>query len=396
MSEFERDDLVGAVLTDVSREVSGYIRPIGAQAAVRTVRRRRRQRVVAGGVLAAALIIAPLTGLALAQDKPDPGPTVGTEVTAAPSPSLSEPGGALPSQATAAPSDAAGIPSGELSNATLIVPQWPAGPGTQDCPRGQVKFNDGVSSAGSIVRFVSPPQQVDVDHDGGPETMVRVLCRAQSAVTKVLVYDRANDGGIKLLGTVIGTSLTESSTTDVEIIWDAQVTTDGRIRVDVGDYAPCCGMPDDLPVHQERTYGWNGTGFVQTGGPTQFGPNPKTVDVRPSVPEITMVRQGDGRWRGTVRVQVDNIGPGPATPTLNVRMPVAVTMESGTAGCEVFDGSVRCSVERVAERGGQRFINLVLVSTVDPSGTAKVEAYEVNYPDVNVGNDKVDVRVRTA
>ncbi|GIJ44565.1 hypothetical protein Val02_14510 [Virgisporangium aliadipatigenens] len=395
MSEFERDDLVGAVLTDVSREVSGHIRPLGAQAAVRTVRRRRRQRTVAGGVLAAALIIAPLTGLALANNGPNPSPTVGTGTSTSPSMVDVPPQGSPGPSGPPASSDAPAIPASELRNGTLPIAAWPTYPSTPTrCETGQVKFTDGKAGSDEYLWMEGQPLQVDIDGDGGKESVVHLYCRmAQTGYSRVVVFDRTADGGIRNVGTVLTTVWAKDDGKEPAKIWEIQVTDNGQIRIDVGDYEVCCGGDPNLSQHQWRTYGWNGTGFVQIGGPWTFPPNLNRVELSPTAGELTMVRQPDGQWRGTLRVTVRNAGQLRANPILYVRLPAGIMTAS--LDCALLNGPAQCSLPAV-EAGASTTVDLVLTTTANPAGQAEIRVYDNVARDSKEDNNTVTVTVKAS
>jgi hypothetical protein len=395
MSDFERDQKVDAVLTGVSREVAGYIRPAGATAVVETVRRRHRNRVVAGGILAAALVLGPVAGLALAPNHPDSGPTGNQS-----SPSASESAVAPPSSAPPRSSSAAavpGIPATELLNATLTLPAWPDGlPGSTDCTSGKVRFVNGRSTAKYGITILGQPIQVDVDGDGTPESVVRVVCSPQAASFQVLAYGRSDGGGIRLFGTVIATpDGAGRDGVDVKYVHAVEATSDGHVRVDVGDWSPCCGMPEDLPQHQWRTYGWNGQRFVQTGGPTKFGPHPKGTDLTVAGADVAMTRQSDGRWHGTVSVRVTNEGSKAARAAVEVRTSAPVTVaEPAPAGCNPLNPTfIACGPDDLAP-GASRTVTIPVVSATDPTGTVTVAVRDTTgYPDHDPGNDTRTLRI---
>src|SRR5689334_6593176 len=158
---------------------------------------------IAGVIAALTLAVAPLAGMALADEVPAPATSPDVPVTAIPvaeSPAPSESPAATPE---ASAPDAAGIPPAELLNAWLDIPIWANQPAHEFCPAGHLKFTDGVFAG--KVRVYGQPQQVDVDRDGDLESVVWVFCKPQTAFSQVLVFDRAADGGIVLVDAVVVT-----------------------------------------------------------------------------------------------------------------------------------------------------------------------------------------------
>ncbi|HEX5740066.1 MAG TPA: hypothetical protein VFY17_00750 [Pilimelia sp.] len=92
-------------------------------------------------------------------------------------------------------------------------------------------------------------------------------------------------------------------------VWDIGADVDGQVRVDVGDYRTCCRVAPDLPQHQWRRYGMRDGAFVQTGGPTRFGPNPHVTDLAVAADAPSARRLPDGTWDGSLTVRVRNAGP---------------------------------------------------------------------------------------
>jgi hypothetical protein len=401
LDDVQNDDLINAVFADVRQEVAGYIRPAGAAAAVATVRRRRRNRTIAGAALAVALIAGPAIGLAWAQNRPDGPPDV-----ADPTPSVSASEPAPPSPSTGpsgSPSSTASdtnIPLSQLRNSTLSVPAWP-GPIDQTCPSGQLKFTDGkytrTGEDGIQIRLAGDPAYVDVNGDGRNETVIRVDCHLQGILTQVVAYSRSPDGKISLFGKVV-TSYTEGS--DVKLVWKIEAGGPTTVRIDVGDYSPCCGIAADYPQHQWRTYGWDGQRFRQTGGPTSFPPNPKKADLGVAATPLAMTAQGGG-WSGRLTMTVSNKGPGTGVyPTIDLSFPGAVTLagpdvgkcrlsSNTTAVCTLgpiapnSSAQVRLDVTAATDLRGNK-VNLLITSRNKDGG---------EYNDDNGRNNLVDIAI---
>src|SRR5437762_2584288 len=79
---------------------------------------------------------------------------------------------------------------------------------------------------------------------------------------------------------------------------------DGRVKVEVGDYAVGGSNGPDLPQHQWRVYAFDGQRFNQVGGPTAFPPNPRVVDMAITAKDVVLTKGGDGKWHGTMAVTV--------------------------------------------------------------------------------------------
>jgi hypothetical protein len=397
MSDTERDPLIGAALDQVGREVAGHIRPAGAAAAVSTLRRRRRRRQIAGGALAAIMILGPAATLGASQYGPDPGPRTAGSTTPEPSASGPGPVAVAPPRSSAAPDP--GIPAAEILNGTLTLPPWPAGlPGSESCRSGAVRFTNGTSTEPYHLTIVGRPAYVDVDRDGGPESLVLIRCSPQAAVFQVLVYDRARGGPIRLLGQVLATPAGSAREgVDILFVHAAEPTADGQIRVDVGDYSPCCDTALDLPQHQWRTYGWTGQRFTQTGGPTAFGPNPKLTDLSVSGRNIAMTAQADGTWRGWLTVRLVNAGPKVANANLILDTPDGVTLGGpARAGCTTIASRTECRFAGLAA-GAMRTVTVDVVSAAAPAGVVHAAAVDDDaYPDRAPDDNGIDLRITAA
>lgn len=383
------DDLMTAVFADVRHEVAGYIRPAGAAAAAATVKRRRRNRTVAAGALAVALVVGPAIGLAWAQNGPDRTPEIATTPTVGGSDPSRE-----PSVAPSAPSSGIldpGIPAGQLRNMTLTVPQLPSPVGAGSCPSGSLKFTDGRSPKRQGTDFfaslVGDPVHVDVDGDGRRETVIQVDCRVQGLFSQVVAFSRGADGKVFTLGRVVTTHVDGS---DIQKIWKVEPGGATGVRVDVGDYSPCCGMPADLPQHQWRTYGWDGQRFRQTGGPSAFPTNPKTVDLRVTArPFFGVSVDGGATWPGSLTATVANRGPRDAPDvTVSLTFPVEVTVDGADAvGCRnpaTRATTFTCTYGKLG-KGQSRELSLSVTGYGDARGkvTTVVVNHGDDYPDSN-------------
>ncbi|HYN95431.1 MAG TPA: hypothetical protein VES42_16405, partial [Pilimelia sp.] len=254
----------------------------------------------------------------------------------------------------------------ELRNATLQVPRWPAGQ-TADCPRGPVRFDDGESAGAPGLKLTGDPVHVDVDRDGDEETVVALMCAPEGADYQVLAYGRTPAGGIRLVGQVLATAGSQGRPgVDVRHVHAIAAGSNGRVRVDVGDYPECCATASDLPQHQWRTYRFDGERFRQSGGPTSFGPNPKVGDLGLTASDVVMTRQADRSWRGTVVVRVTNTGPGAPPAQVEVNIGGLVRGATGWSGCTNDEFTPLCTVG-VVPQGATRTLRLT-VSTGTGSG----------------------------
>jgi hypothetical protein len=192
------------------------------------------------------------------------------------------------------------------------------------------------------------------------------------------------------LGQVVASAGSAGQRGDILTIWGVQAGDNGQVRVDVGDHRPCCDEAQ-ASQHQWRTYGWNGTAFTQTGGPTSFGANPKVTDLSATSPDLAMTKQADGTWRGTLKVTVRNATAFATPGQIRLYTGVPGTWQATASGCTLApDGTqpLECTLPAVAGHAS-RTATLTLtapagtlearcqlwVSAVDPDGAS--------YPDVN-------------
>jgi hypothetical protein len=403
MSDFDRDPQVDRLLNGVGNEVAGYLDPRGVDMIYAAVRQRRRNRALAVGALALALLGGPTVGLALAGGDsarpPAGGGSSATSPAASPSVGASATAPATGSATPSAPAAPDGrISLDELERARLDLPPWPEMV-TDACRQGDVDF-------------VGRPAYSDVDHDGAQETAVVLRCSTlgELKVFKVMVFDRTAAGEIRTVGQVLATPGAEAKAGDVRIVWAVQAGAGGQVRVDVGDYFPCCAMPRDLPQHQWRTFGWDGRRFTQTGGPRTFGPNPKVTDLAISANDLVMARQPDGRWHGTLTLDISNAGPFAVPATIRLSG-TAVLGADGGAGWDRCDripvstvpieqNGTSCQLGTV-QVGQSRRLSLRFVTPFSPTGTLWVYVgYENSdgegYLDRVGGNNEVRPAVRAS
>ncbi|MFG2044032.1 hypothetical protein [Dactylosporangium sp. NPDC048998] len=303
MPDFDNDDLLTGAFADFRSEVSTYVKPAGTAAARATVQHRHKVRTIAASTIAALAIATPVAAYAAAGSDSNGPPATPAASTSAVETTTSPAAPATASPTASAPDGR--ISKTDLGNATLSIPSWPTG-FDDGCPKGSVKFSGGKAGSNGILELRGDPVYVDVDHDGAQETVMLLSCSPQGFDYKVLAFDRDASGKIVTLGQVVGSAgNTGKQGTDIETIWEVQAGDDGQVKVDVGEYRPCCDMAQ-ASQHQWRTYGWNGTAFTQTGGPTAFGPNPNITDVTVTADKLTMTVTGSGTWEGTLKVTVHN------------------------------------------------------------------------------------------
>lgn len=407
MADIDQDPRVAELLNAAGQEATRFIHPEGVQAARTTVRRRRRNHTIGVGVMAALVLTGgPLAAISLTSSHtPTNTPTVTTTSSPAPAPSPSAsslPPSLQPSRQSSPPPAAPNgkISSSVLRNATLTIPGWPAKGFDSDCPSGKVHFSNGKSG---ILALEGSPLYEDVDSDGALETVALVSCSPQGSDFKVLAFDRDAAGKIVTLGQVVASAGTAGQQGDILTIWGVEAGDNGQVRVDVGDYRPCCDETQ-ASQHQWRTYGWNGTAFSQTGGPTSFGANPKATDLSATSKGLTMTKQTDGTWRGTLSVTVRNAAAFVTPGQVRLMVGVPGTWTATASGCTLApDGTqpIECTLPAVAKRAA-RTVTLTLTA---PTGNldarcqlwvASVAPGGAGYPDVNRDKGETQVTVTKA
>ncbi|MER7004516.1 hypothetical protein ABT297_15910 [Dactylosporangium sp. NPDC000555] len=309
MADFN-DQFLASAFAEFRGEVEPHVKPAGTAAAHDTVHRRHRVRMITATALAALAVAAPVAAYAAVTGDPHgPPPAVtGDAPSDLPSATSSDPASLEPSVAPAVAGSAAPdgrISKADLSNATLNIPAWPKG-FDEICPTGKVKFSGGKAGDRGLAALQGDPVYVDVDHDGALETVILISCSPQGSDYQVVALDRDTTGKIVTLGKVVGSAgNTGKEGSDIMTIWAIKAGDNGQVRVDVGEFRPCCEMAQ-ASQHQWREYGWNGSRFTQTGGPAEFGPNPKVTDLVITADRLIMTKQSDGSWAGTLRVNIHN------------------------------------------------------------------------------------------
>jgi hypothetical protein len=379
------------------RDVLPAAAPAGPQATVAKSRRRRRNQVLAGSVLALALTAAYLAthnANTVTTNAPAGQHVAGQPTAAAPAPDPTASASAIPN----APDGR--ISLADLSTATLQVPAWPSGM-LGHCPHGLVKMDTKSSVDYTPLEILGRPVYADVDHDGAVETVINVTCSPQGSAQQVLAYDRNTAGSIYLVGKVVGTAGPNGRQgIDIERVHGIAVAAGGRVNADVGDFFTCCGDNPDSSQHQWRTYGWDGTRFVQVGGPTVFGPNPNVTDLAVTSSDLVMVKQADGTWQGIVTTTVVNRGNYQAPVVVGVFLPTVTPYGAGWRGCDTpGDGFVWCKLGAVSA-GASRTMRLGFAAIENPAGQGTIsvhsEAEKGAFPDSNADDNRIGVHIRTA
>jgi hypothetical protein len=389
MADFD-DHLLAHAFADFRDDVAPYVKPAGTAVAHDTVHRRHRVRMIAATTLAALVVAAPVVAYAVSGDDSHGPPAVtggspsGTpsDVSDPASPAPSDP----PSQTVSVTPDGR-ISKADLDKATLDIPAWPKG-FDDGCPTGTVKFTGGKAGQG-VAALQGDPVYADVDHDGTQDTVVLVACSPQGSDYQVLALDRDATGRVVTLGKVVGSAgNTGRQGTDIMTIWAVKAAGNGQIRVDVGEYRPCCEAAQ-ASQHQWRTYGWNGNRFTQTGGPTAFGPNPNVTDLAVTGDRLTMVKQGDGSWAGTLRVTIHNAATFATPGKLRFMLDVDASWQAqpGT-DCRFTPGESprSCTLPGIGA-GANRVLTIQVAAPAGPLSTrctvyaVAVDANGAGYPD---------------
>jgi hypothetical protein len=401
MADFD-ERLVAGVFADFREEVATYVKPAGIAAARETVHHRHRVRMIAATALAALVVAAPVVAYAASSGHSHGPPAVtgGTpSATSSRGVDQASPAPSAPSTGTApAPPDGR-ISKAELGNATLDIPAWPRG-FAESCPTGGVKFTDGKAKHG-IEALQGDPVYVDVDHDGAWETVVLISCSPQGTDYQVLALDRDTSGNVVTLGKVVGSAgNTGKEGSDIMTIWAIDAADNGQVRVDVGEYRPCCEAAQ-ASQHQWRTYGWNGNRFTQTGGPTAFGPNPNVTDLVITADRLSMTRQGDGSWAGTLRVTIHNAAKFATPGTMRFALDIDAGWQAQPGGdCRFTPGEspLSCGIPSLGV-GANRVLTIQLAAPAGPLSTrCAVSAYAVDakgagYPDRRLDGASATVQV---
>jgi hypothetical protein len=210
-----------------------------------------------------------------------------------------------PSAGPSGPAPDGRIDRATLTHAALTVPAWPqrspSSCSTSDVHLAKIR-------ADQTVPYLDKTVYGDPDGDGAQETIAILGCpQGETVYQQVVVFDRNAAGQIITLGQVVRMG------GDIDWITDLRAGAPGSVDVQVADVQPCCETAPENAQRQWRTYGWDGSVFRQTGGPTKFGVNPLQSDLQLTVGGITFAQAaGDQSWHGTITVTIHNGGPGRA------------------------------------------------------------------------------------
>ncbi|WP_027661552.1 hypothetical protein [Salinispora fenicalii] len=306
--------------------------PAGPAAAQHIARRRRTTRIITAGVLAVALLAATPAVASTWTNQEPPALPADTPTPTTPAPSLSPTPSASPTPSTtpSTPPPNGQIGKTELGNATLELPAWPEYL-KEHCPAGRVKFSDGTAqlAPNSELRIkLTEVVHADFDQDGAKETAALINCSGiEMGEARVLAFDRDASDNIVTMGLVTGQT--------GDIAWIRGIRAKGTaVEAEVVDAAGE-GVVEGFAQSQWRTYSWSGKGFVQSGGPSMFPPNPRVTDLSISGDDVQLVPDGTDTASGTLRLTVSNQGPQRATdPYLTVDLPGEITITSLPAKCE--------------------------------------------------------------
>lgn len=213
-----------------------------------------------------------------------------------------------------------------LANATLDVPVRPAG--LEDCAQGpRTPFVDGGSGEITLIRTAIA---ADVDRDGALDVVAGIDCSpSEGYVRQLVAFHRRSDGAFMTIGVVVQAGSTDDED-EIANVYDMEITPLGEIRVQVGDHKTRHSDEFLQGVHQFRTYGWNGTAFLQTGGSTSFLVSPGTFDLSVSASPMTYAAPVNGTRAGSMTVTIRNNGS-----TTVKALSVLLAMVPGQAGCAV-------------------------------------------------------------
>jgi hypothetical protein len=184
-----------------------------------------------------------------------------------------------------------------------------------EAPTKHLTFVNGRTAGDAIGLYfqIDTVVYVDVKRDGRLETIAQIARVGQGRVMQVAAFTRDSSGAIVPFGQVV---VARPNTEGAVQTIDGLRAEGDQVGVRVGDQVPCCGVMPAEVQYQWRSYGWTGTAFQQTGGPTQFGP-----DVR--FPDIVL-----GPATAKLGAPVDGVRHGTLTVTVSSRHSVAVTRMS--------------------------------------------------------------------
>lgn len=305
----------------------------GTAAAHKTVRNRKRVRALAATALAALFVVGLVAVYAaVSGDSHGPPAQIGESHDPTPGSSPPEPTTAATSGGATPKAPDGRISKAQLGEATLDIPAWAPDAYVRGCLSGPVTFTRGAHFIkDSFHVWIEKVVYADVDHDGAQETVARLSCGDQVSTFQVVAFDRDAAGVIRTIGQVAVQSGA------VKTICDVRVGSDGAVDVEVGDFPTplrCLEPPAAFVVVQWRSYAWNGTQFVQTGGPTAFPVNQKVSDLAVTSSDLVFGAAVNGVRHGSMTVTVRNLGPAPLPFHVDVQVPAGLQLVT-PSGCEV-------------------------------------------------------------
>ncbi|GGM41171.1 hypothetical protein ACFFX1_18305 [Dactylosporangium sucinum] len=393
------DQLLAAAFADFRNEVAPYVRPAGTESAHATVRHRRRVRATVATTLAALAIAAPVGAYAAAGGDShgppvQPADSVTAAVSGAPSPSPTPSSSPSASVSPPAPADNR-IPRAELDKATLDVPDWASDAIVTGCVSGPVKFSGGAHFIRDSVHiYLDQVEYVDLDGDGGRETVIRMSCGDQTTTFQVVAFARADDGGIRTLGQVV------RQTGEIRTICGLRAGTDGAVEAQVGDYATPlrCFEPGPHVQFQWRAYSWDGARFAQSGGPTSFPPNPKVTDLAVAATDLAFRRAEGGGLAASMTVTVRNDGAFRLPYRVSLSLPDGLGPQL-PGGCQLvpYPQAVVISCDRDGLAPGETTTLTIQFLAPAPVTVGLVPIAEVSmadgYADSNRANNSAEFRI---
>jgi hypothetical protein len=145
------------------------------------------------------------------------------------------------------------------------------------------------------------------------------------------VFRRGPDRAFETIGLVVEAAGADDAIEHADVIAKVssiEITPPGEIRVEVGDGNATHTDESLQGLHQHRTYGWNGSAFVQTAGSTSFVVPRGTFDLSVGASPMTYAKPVNDRRAGTMTVTVRNNGA-----TTVEDLSVQLAMEPGEADC---------------------------------------------------------------
>jgi hypothetical protein len=160
----------------------------------------------------------------------------------------------------------------ELTDATVVIPAWAPDAVIAGCPSGPLRFSGGVHQVdpAKTVRL-EQVAFVDVDQDGGKETVARYSCGTPQLVTgQVLALRRDPAGGVRTFGQVFRQTGEAKAICDIAP-GDGQYTVTVKVASEplAGDCA-LSGAGLVMITWGSFNYDWREQTFVKIGEPFSF------------------------------------------------------------------------------------------------------------------------------